>query len=66
MAITKKTLVEFDEQAKCVTAKVSLEVVESVEGGEKTLTSDELLAETKRLFSEAQTFALNKSFLRNR
>ena len=53
-----KAKIEFQSQAKSVTAKVELE-------GEGE-TNDTLLAEAKRLFDAAENYALTKSMQRNR
>ena len=53
--MTEKTLkIEFTEQSKAVTAKVSLEIT-----GDSN--NDEVLAEAKRLFDEASKYSAEQT-----
>jgi hypothetical protein len=55
----KRVLIEFDEQSKSVVSKVSVEYT-----GEDLPSNEDILAETKILFLNAQKYALERSMPR--
>ena len=61
MTTNKTVKVEYVEQSKCVTAKVSIEY-----HGDNIPDNTEIVQETQQLFDTAHKYAVNKTFLKNR